>query len=121
MGEIASSNRQITFFYNSESVRAKKALAHATAESLHIREIDILKTPLTRTQIEEIAQLLNLNAENLVNRDHPYFVEHFHDVELNEEDWLKLIQHNPKILKQPIAIMGEKAILIDTPTDILKL
>jgi arsenate reductase len=121
MGEIASSDRQITFYYNGESLRAKKTLALVSAECLHIREIDILKTPLTRTQIEELAQLLGLHAENLVNKDHPYFAEHFNSVELNEPDWLKLIQHNPKILKQPIAIKGSKAVLIDTPTDILKL
>ena len=51
MGEIATSNRQITLFYNSNSVRAKQALAYAKAEGLAIQQIDILKTPLTGTQI----------------------------------------------------------------------
>lgn len=60
MREIATSNRQITFFYSSKSIRAKKTLAYAKAEGLPIQEIDILKTKLTGTQIAELAdKLLN--------------------------------------------------------------
>lgn len=41
MGEIATSTRQITFYYNSKSVRAKQALAYAKAEGVPILEIDV--------------------------------------------------------------------------------
>lgn len=41
MGEIATSNRQITLYYSSKSNRAKQTLAYAKAEGLPIQEIDI--------------------------------------------------------------------------------
>ena len=53
MGEIATSDRQITLFYSSKSVRAKQTLAYAKAEGIPIQEIDILKTRLTGTQIAD--------------------------------------------------------------------
>ena len=53
MGEIATSDRQITIFDHSKSVRAKQTLAYAKAEGLAMQDIDILKTPLTGTQIAE--------------------------------------------------------------------
>ena len=43
MGEIATSERQITLFYSSDSSRAKQALAYAKSEGLPIQKIDILK------------------------------------------------------------------------------
>ncbi len=46
MGEIATSNRQITLFYSAKSVRAKQTLAYAKSEGLPIQEIDILKQNL---------------------------------------------------------------------------
>ena len=55
MGEIATSNRQITLYYSSKSNRAKQTLAYTKAEGLPIQEIDILKTPLTGTQVTELA------------------------------------------------------------------
>ena len=121
MSEIATSNRQITFIYNSESVRARKALALVQTKELPIREIDVLTTKLTGEQIAEIAGSLKLSVQDMVNEEHPYFKEHFGNAEFSDMDLLTMIEHNPQILKQPIAMLGDKTILVDTPTDVLQL
>ncbi|WP_298369399.1 hypothetical protein [uncultured Lutibacter sp.] len=121
MGEIATSERQITLFYNSKSVRAKKALAYAKSEGLPIQEIDILKTTLTGTQIAELADRLHIEIKDLVNQEHPSYSSKFKHYEFSSEDWIKMIKHNPSIMKQPIALRGEKTILVETPTDIIKI
>ncbi|WP_378182841.1 arsenate reductase family protein [Aquimarina sp. SS2-1] len=121
MGEIATSNRQITLFYSSKSVRAKQTLAYAKAEGLPIQQIDILKTPLTGTQIAEIADRLGIEIKDLVNQDHPSYKKNFEHHDFSSDDWIKMIRHNPGILKQPIAIRGDITILVETPTDIIKI
>ncbi|WP_339626574.1 hypothetical protein [uncultured Winogradskyella sp.] len=121
MGEIATSNRQITLFYSSKSVRAKQTLAYAKAEGLPILEIDILKTKLTGTQIAELAEKLHLKIEDLINQEHPAYTSHFEHHNFSSNDWIKMIQHNPKIMKQPIALRGDVTILVETPTDIIKI
>ncbi|WP_299215396.1 hypothetical protein [uncultured Aquimarina sp.] len=121
MGEIATSDRQITLFYSSKSVRAKQTLAYAKAEGLPIREVDILKTPLTGTQIAEIAGRLGLEIKDLVNQEHPSYKKYFEYHDFSSDDWIKMIRHNPRILKQPIAIRGDITILVETPTDIIKI
>lgn len=121
MGEIATSERQITLFYSSNSVRAKQALAYVKAEGLAIQAIDILKTPLTGTQIAELAKRLGLEIKDLVNQEHPAYISKFEPHELSSEDWIKMIKKNPNIMKQPIALRGNQTILVETPTDILKI
>lgn len=121
MGEIATSNRQITLFYSSNSVRAKQTLAYAKAEGLKIEEIDILKTKLTGTQLVELAARLQLDLSDLVNQEHPAYQAKFEPQNLSTDDWIKMIQHNPEIMKQPIALRGDKTILVETPTDIIKI
>lgn len=121
MGEIATSERQITLFFNSSSIRAKQTLAHAKAEGLPILQVDILKTPLTGTQIAELANRLGIAIKDLVNQEHPNYVHKFEKHDLSSEDWIKMIRHNPDIMKQPIALRGNKTILVETPTDIIKI
>lgn len=121
MGEIATSNRQITLFYSSTSVRAKQTLAYAKAEGLPIHEVDILKTKLTGTQIAELADRLHIRIKDLVNQEHPSYSSHFEPHNFSTDDWIKMIQHNPEIMKQPIALRGNKTILVETPTDIIKI
>ena len=121
MGEIATSDRQITLFYSSKSVRAKQTLAYAKAEGLPFQEIDILKTKLTGTQIAELADRLRINIEDLVNQEHPAYTTHFEHHDFSSDDWIKMIRHNPEIMKQPIALRGNKTILVETPSDIIKI
>jgi arsenate reductase len=121
MGEIATSHRQITLFYSSKSFRAKQTLAYAKAEGLPILEIDILKTPLTGTQIAELADRLNIEIKDLVNQEHPSYTSHFEHHDFSSDDWIKMIQNHPDIMKQPIALRGDITILIETPTDIIKI
>ena len=121
MGEIATSEKQITLFYSSKSVRAKQTLAYVKAEGLAIQEIDILKTKLTGTQIIELANRLQINVADLVNQEHPAYQSKFQFHNLSTNDWIKMIQNNPEIMKQPIAIRGDITILVETPTDIIKI
>lgn len=121
MTEIARSEKQITIFYNSESNRAKQVIALAEAEGLVLQLVDILKTPPTGTQLIELADSLGLALSDLVNQEHSSYSSKFEPHELSTEDWVKMIRQNPEIMKQPIALRGAKTILIETPTDILKL
>jgi len=121
MGEIATSDRQITLFYNSKSKRAKQTLAYAKAEGWPILEIDILKTPPSGTQIAELAERLGMEVKELVNQSHPVYTSKFEPHEFSSEDWIKMIRQNPEIMKQPIAIRGNITILVETPTDIIKI
>ncbi len=121
MGEIATSDRQITLFCNAGSSRAKQTLAYAKAEGLPILEVDMLKTPLTGTQIAEFADRLGIAVKDLVNQEHPAYTHKFKHHDLSTKDWIKMIKHNPDIMKQPIALRGNKTILVETPTDIIKI
>jgi len=121
MGEIATSDRQITLFYNSKSKRAKQTLAYPKSEGWPIQEIDILKTRLTGTQIAELADRLDIEVKDLVNQNHPAYASKFEPHEFSSEDWIKMIRHYPEIMKQPIALRGKITILVETPTDILRI
>jgi len=121
MGEIATSKRQITLFYSSKSTRAKKTLAYAKAEGLPVLEVDILKSELTGTQIAELANRLKIEVKDLINQEHPSYKKQFEHHEFSSRDWIKMIQHNPEILKQPIALRGDITILVETPSDIIKI
>lgn len=121
MGEIATSDRLITLYYNSNSSRAKQTLAYAKAEGWPIQEIDLLKTPLTGTQIVELAERLGLKVKDLVNQDHPSYSSKYEHHDFSTDDWIKLIRRNPGIMKQPIALRGNLTILVETPSDIIRI
>ena len=120
-GVISTSGRQITLFYNSGSQRGKQALAYAKIHGLAIEEIDILKTPLTGTQITELAERLGITIKEMVNQEHYKYRKKFTLQCFSSEDWITVIQNHPEIMKQPIALRGDKTVWAKTPTDILRI
>lgn len=126
MAQIETNNRQITLYCIENSGRAKQTLVYAKAQGVSVLIIDISKTPITGTQIHEIANRLGMEIKDLIDRDHDLFNLKFEPINvglpnLTSEDWIKMIQQNPDILKQPIAIRENSAILVVTPTDIVQL
>jgi len=121
MGEIATSNREVILFYKPNSIIGKKALAYAKAEGHVVRDVDILRTPFTGTQIEEIADRLQLPVGELANQDHPDFKKYFGQPKLSDRDWIKILRKNTEFIKEPIVIRGDITILVKTPSDIVTL
>lgn len=120
-GVISTSERQITVFYNPISDTAKQTLAYARTHGLAIEEIDVSKTPMTGTQIAELANRLDIEIKELINMNHHKYRRKFTFQHFSCEDWITMIQNHPEIMKQPIALRGNKTILVETPTDILKI
>jgi arsenate reductase len=121
MGEIATSDRQITLYYNPNTQKAKQTLAYAKAEGLPVDQVDLSIAKFTGTQIVELSNRLEISLKDLVDQMHPLYKSQLENHDLSEDDWIKTIQRNPEIMKQPIALRGGKTILVETPTDILRI
>jgi arsenate reductase len=111
----------ITLYFNSNSARAKQTLVYAKTENLPIHDIDILKTTLPGTKIVELAQGLGIEVSELVNQEHPSYAYKYEHHTFSTDDWIKMIQHNPEIMRQPIAIKGDVTMMISSPRDLEKL
>ena len=78
-------------------------------------------TPFTGTQITELAKRLGLSINEMINQDHYKYRRKFTTQCFTSEDWITVIQNHPEIMKQPIALRGNKTLLVETPTDILRI
>lgn len=113
--------REMLIYYNPESSSARKTVAHAQSMSTHIKTFAFGKTPSTTTSWQMILDSLDLHPKDLMNKAHPFYQKHIRGREFNKLSWIRILQHNPQLIKAPIAIRGQKAILCITPTDIYKL
>lgn len=113
--------REILIYYNPDSSNDRKTVAHAQGLASHVRTYSFDKAPSTGTSWQQILQALDMHPKELLNKAHPYYQANIRGKEFNEEDWLNVIKFNPSLLKAPIAIRGDKAVLCVSATDIYKL
>jgi len=122
MGQIATNKNKITLYYHSDSSIGKQALAYVKSSEKEVLTIDIAKTDVPGTHWVEMAGHLGLRVVDLIDGEHPDFVKQYgdDDVNLEEHDWLKLLEKSPQLLTYPIVIIGEKFIQVENPSVITK-
>jgi len=113
--------REILIYYNPESSADRRTVAHAHGLTRHIKTYKFGQTPSTNTSWSQIIGKLDLHPKDLMNKAHPYYQEHIRGREFNRQGYLKILSRNPDLLKAPIAIRGNRAVLCNSPTDIYRL
>ncbi|WP_421801723.1 arsenate reductase family protein [Flagellimonas sp.] len=121
MGTIATDNREINLYYNAETNKGMQTLAYLESSEKKVLGIDLSKTKVTGTQWTELAERLGKPIKELINTEHPDFINDYgksHKPQSNK-DWLKVLENNPKVVTQPILVHGDRAVQIDTPSEVL--
>ncbi|WP_421812949.1 arsenate reductase family protein [Flagellimonas sp.] len=122
MGVIATNNREVKLFYNAETNKGMQTLAYLKSSKKKVLDIDLSKTKVTGTQWTELAKLLGKPIKDLINTEHPDFMTKYGkkpDLQ-DDEDWLKVMENNPKVITQPILVNGDQAVQIDTPSEVMR-
>ncbi len=65
--------------------------------------------------------MLDLPPKKLLNKSNPKYQAEIARHTFNDDDWLSILTNNPCMIKGPIAIMNNKAVLCEKPKDIYKL
>lgn len=112
---------EIHFYYSSNQPIDKQTLAYAKTIARHVNAIDVMKERLTATRWDRLLLKLNLRAKDLLNRAHPEYQSRIAGKNWDEESWLTILVESPFLIKSPIALYRDGAILCKTPTDIFKL
>jgi len=118
---MKSPQNEITLYYNPDSLQGPKTLAYAYSICSYVREINHLKQLFTEMQLADLANNLALKPSDLVDRGHQLFTDKYANQTFSETDWLTILVNTPELMISPIAIMGEKALVIRYPVDILQL
>ncbi|MCF1752132.1 arsenate reductase family protein [Mariniradius sediminis] len=118
---MKSHPNELFLYYNPSHSVDKQMRAYAKAVSNHVNEINIEKEPITSTGWQTILDKLHLRPKDLLNRAHPDYQNLIAGRTWDDEGWLNILIRNPHLLKAPIAIKRERAVLCLTPNNLLEL
>ncbi|WKZ65696.1 MAG: ArsC/Spx/MgsR family protein [Flavobacteriales bacterium] len=106
-------SKELTLVYDSSTPEGRKALAYAYTLAPRVNKQDVSEVSLSTTFVRQVLKQLNLRPKDLLNRAHPYYQQHLRGRDLDGEGWLNVLAHNPGLLKAPIALQGDRAVLCE--------
>ena len=119
MGVISTDKKEIKFYYSSKSSIGKQALGYIESSKKEVLAIDVAKTNITGTQWAELAEKLDVSIEDLLDKEHPDFVNEYGKNQQikSDEGWLKVLDQMPQLLRFPILVNGDTYRQIKTPSE----
>ncbi|MCB0549516.1 MAG: hypothetical protein KDD19_18220 [Phaeodactylibacter sp.] len=119
---MKTSKREVTIYYNPESSSDRKTVAYAQSLSRYVKAYSFQQNPCRgNTGWCRVLSALNIHPRELLNESHPYYMANIKGREFDEEGWFNILRTNPELIKAPIAIRGEHAVLCLTPKDVYRL
>jgi arsenate reductase (glutaredoxin) len=114
-------DREILLYYKPEIKKDKNTYVLATQLTNHVNTVNVLKEDLSETQLREILILLKVPVEKLIEKDSEIYKSKYKDKDLDEDGWVLAMTKNPDLIKTPIAFMGKRGVLVETPSNVLSL
>lgn len=118
---MKSHSREIILYYDHETSSGRMAAAYAKSLSHNVILYSFEEAPPTVTSWRSIVEKLDIHPKEMLDKSKPYYQSEIRGKDFDDEGWLNVIKRNPKLIKFPIAIRGDRAVLCVRPTSILKL
>jgi arsenate reductase len=108
-------------FHNPRCTKSRETLALITDNNVEPEVFLYLEEKITQKYLKEIVSMLGISAYELVRKSEKIYKEEFKGKELTENQWIKAMVENPKLIERPIVIKGKKAVIGRPPTNVLEL
>lgn len=109
-------------YHNPRCSKSRAALELLESKGVEFEEVRYLEAPPTEAELRKIVELLGVKPVELVRRGEKLFKElELADKDLSDDQWLKTLAANPKLIERPIVLHGGRAIVGRPPERVLDL
>ena len=110
---------KLTLIHNPRCSKSREVLKIIEDNGVDIEIVKYLETPLTKDEIKELLEMLEINARDLMRTKEEIYKE-LNLKDVNSEDMLiDAMAQYPKLIERPIVIKDTKAMIGRPPSKII--
>ena len=98
----------LTIYHNPRCTKSRETLKLVENSGKEFEIVEYLKDVPNADALKKILQQLNISAEQLLRKNEAVFKEKFKGLNLNDDEWIKIMIENPKLIERPIVIDNKK-------------
>ena len=105
-------------YHNPRCAKSRAGLQYLESKGYDIEIRKYLNDGITETELLEIVEKTGKDAFSLVRTNEQDYIDNYKGKTLTNEQWIKILVKNPKLLQRPVVINGKKAVLANPPENI---
>ena len=99
-----------TVYHNPRCKKSRAGLQYVQERTDDYKVVEYLKNPLTEKELETLLIKLNKKPQEMVRTQEDVYKKQFKGKEFTDHEWIKIMVENPKLIKRPIVVKGNKAV-----------
>ena len=113
---------KIKIYHNPRCKKSRAGLAFLQERTADFEIIKYLDEGISETNLKEIFVLLNVSPLEMIRKQEVAFKKELKGKELSDNEYVKAISENLKLLQRPIVIIdGKRAVWADPPENLNKI
>jgi len=99
-----------TVYHNPRCKKSRAGLEFVRSNTNEVEVVEYLKNPLSEEELKKLLMKLNKSPHDMVRTQEAVYKSDLKGRNFTDEEWVKLMIENPKLIKRPIVVKNNKAI-----------
>ena len=108
-------------YHNPRCKKSREGLQFIKDKGLDAEIIDYIKNPISEKELKEIVMKLGKKPFEIVRTQEEYYRKNLKGMNFTDEEWIKILSENPKLIQRPIVVEKHKAVIAQPPENINQL
>jgi polyphosphate kinase len=105
-------------YHNPRCAKSREGLKYLEEKAYDIEIKKYLTDGITQEELKEIISKAGKKPFDFVRTQEKLYKEHYKDKKISDDEWIKILVENPKLLQRPIVVNGNKAVLANPPENV---
>ncbi len=101
-------------YHNTRCKKSRSGLQYLQEKGIEPEIIEYLKEqPFTEKSFKEVLKKLNLKPQEMIRTQEKEYKENYKGKNFTDDEWVKILAENPKLIQRPIIVKDNKAVVGD--------
>lgn len=105
-------------YHNPRCSKSRQTLQIIKDAGAEVEIIEYLNEVPTQDELAAILIKLGMNAEDILRKGEDIFKQNYKGKTFSNDEWIKIMVENPKLIERPIIVKGNKAVLGRPPENV---
>ena len=111
----------IKIYHNSRCRKSRAGLQYLESKGVEFEIVEYLKNGISEEELKDVLIKMNVRPTEIIRTQEDIYKKQFKGKNFTDEEWIKNLLENPKLIKRPLVVKGYKAVWADPPENMEKL
>lgn len=102
-------------YHNSRCAKSRAALQYLEKREIQTEIRNYMKDGISEDVLRNLLEKLEMKPFDLVRTQEQDYKDHYEGKTFDDDGWIAILSTNPRLLKRPIVVNGDKAVLAQSP------